>query len=476
MTDTDTDIAAGAADSIADRTRTATTSRLAVGWTLAATLLAPALRLNLRRRAANGREIAIRLPERRGIDATPRPSGPLLWIHAASVGEVLSILPVVDALRHRTKVLLTTGTVTSQALLDQRIAQQGLAGDVLARFAPLDVPSWVARFLSHWRPDAACFVESELWPNQLAACRTRRIPLILVNARMSDRSFRLWQYAPGLARGLLGGFARIQARSEQDAERLRILGGTPVESPGDLKFAATPLPVDAAERDRLGAILAGRPVWLAASTHPGEETLVAEVHQRLVRAHPNLLTIIAPRHPDRGLALASALNAPRRSAGQGAPLHAGIWIVDTMGELGLWYRLAPIAFVGRSLVPPGGGQNPLEPARLGCTIAVGPHTGNFKDHVALLRDAGGVAEVADATALARFVATMLDDPEQCRRIGQRAAVSVQRHADLPGLTAEALLSLLPRPPSPRPPSSNPPLPSQSSPQPPATPDQPGSAR
>jgi 3-deoxy-D-manno-octulosonic-acid transferase len=420
-----------------------TVNVLAAGWTVATTLLAPALRLHLRRRAANGREITARLPERRGIDPTPRPAGPLLWMHAASVGETMSILPVLDALRHRAKVLLTTGTVTSQELLDQRIPEHGLSGDVLHRFAPLDVPAWVARFLSHWRPDAACFVESELWPNQLAACQAMGIPLMLVNARMSDRSFGLWQHVPGFARRVLGGFAHVQARGDQDAERLKALGAPHVESPGDLKFSAPPLPVDQPEFDRLRDRLAGRPIWLAASTHSGEETLIAEAHRHLAHRYPGLLTIIAPRHPDRGPALATELDAPRRSAKQDPPADGGIWIADTMGELGLWYRLARIAFVGRSLLPPGGGQNPLEPARLGCTIAVGPHTGNFSDHVALLRQAGGLVEVADGAALVQFVSGMLDNPDQCRRLGQLAADSVRRHADLPARTADALLSLLP---------------------------------
>lgn len=418
-------------------------SLLSTGWRVAATLLAPVVRVNLHRRAANGREIAARLAERRGIDPTPRPAGSLLWMHAASVGETMSILPVLDAFRHRTKVLLTTGTVTSQALLDQRIPEHGLSGDVLHRFAPLDVPSWVARFLLHWRPDAACFVESELWPNQFAACHARGIPLMLVNARMSDRSFRRWQYVPGLARRVLGGISQIQARGDQDAERLRMLGAENVDSPGDLKFAALPLPVDAAELDRLGDILAGRPVWLAASTHPGEEVLIADAHRQLVPRYPGLLTIIAPRHPDRGQMLAAQLNAPRRAAGQGPPVNAGIWIADTIGELGLWYRLAPIAFVGRSLIAPGGGQNPLEPARLGCAVAVGPHTGNFSDPVTLLRNAGGLVEVVDAASLAQFVSAMLNDPAECGRLGRHAAAAVQRHADLPARTAEAILSLLP---------------------------------
>lgn len=419
-----------------------TAALLSAGWTIAATLLAPAIRLNLRNRAARGREIAARLPERRGIDPTPRPPGPLLWMHAASVGETISILPVLDALRDGANVLLTTGTVTSQALLDQRLPEQDLTGHVLHRFAPLDVPAWVSRFLSHWRPDAAAFIESELWPNQIAACRARGIPLMLVNARMSDRSFALWQRVPGLARHIVGGFTRIQARNEQDAARLRTLGAACVDCPGDLKFAAPPLPVDQAELDRLRIALAGRPVWLAASTHPGEEALVAAAHHAVARSHPGLLTIIVPRHPDRGVALAAELQAPRRIAGE-TPPQEGLWIADTLGELGLWYRLAPIAFVGRSLIPPGGGQNPLEPARLGCAIAVGPYTSNFTDHVALLRDSGGLVEIADAADLARFVRAMLDNPARCCRQGEHAAASVRRYQDLPARTAQTLLSLLP---------------------------------
>jgi len=423
-----------------------TARALGGGWHIAAAALAPALRLNLHVRSARGREITARLPERRGIDPTPRPAGPLLWMHAASVGETMSVLPVLVALRARAKILLTTGTVTSQTLLDRLVPELGLCGDVLHRFAPLDVPAWIGRFLTHWQPDAACFVESELWPNQLAACHARGIPLMLVNARMSDRSFARWRRAPALARHLLGRFSRIQARGPQDAERLRALGAANIDCPGDLKFAAPALSVDEAVLDRLRAELDGRPLWLAASTHPGEEALVAAAHRQLSPRHPGLLTIIAPRHPHRGAAIATALAAPdlpatRRSAGQGPPAQ-GIWIADTMGEMGLWYRLAPIAFVGQSLIPPGGGQNPLEPARLGCAIAVGPHCGNFSDHVTLLRRADALLEVADAPELATFVEDMVRDPARRRLLGEHAAAAVRRHEDLPAYTAAALLSLL----------------------------------
>jgi 3-deoxy-D-manno-octulosonic-acid transferase len=411
-------------------------------WAVAATLLAPVLRMNVRRRVAIGRETAERLPERFGVDPTPRPVGRLIWVHAASVGEVMSILPVLEALDHRVKVVLTTGTVTSQALLEKRIPEQGLAGVVLHRFAPLDVPSWVERFLSHWQPDAACFVESELWPNQISACRKRGIKLMLLNARMSERSFRRWRRAPGFARVVLGAFAHIQARSDEDADRLRALGAVPIESCGDLKFAAAPLPVDQRELDRLRAMLDGRPIWLAASTHVGEEVMVATVHRTIAATHPGLLTILAPRHPDRGPTLAEQLDAPRRAARQDPPKEAGIWIADTIGELGLWYRLARIAFVGRSLIPPGGGQNPLEPARLGCAIAVGPYTSNFTDHMTLLRAAGGILDVGHTDDLARFVAQMLDDPEQRCRLGQRAVACLGRYSALPAHSADAIVALL----------------------------------
>jgi 3-deoxy-D-manno-octulosonic-acid transferase len=415
-------------------------------WAGATRLAAPGLRLMLRLRLARGKELPGRLGERRGIDATPRPPGRLLWLHAASVGETTSILPVLPALLDAAPgltVLFTTGTVTAAALLRQRLAP-AQQGRVLHRFVPLDVPAWAARFLDHWRPDAAAFLESELWPNLLAACRARHIRMMLINARLSPRSFARWQRAPAFARALLGGFDRVQARGEADAERLRALGARRVEAPGDLKYAAPPLPADPVALARLQAGLAGRPVWLAASTHPGEEAVVFAVHRQLAARYPGLLTILAPRHPERGAAIAAEaapLPVTRRALGE-APPSAGIWLADTLGELGLWYRLAPIAFVGRSLVPPGGGQNPLEPARLGCAVAVGPHTGNFLEPVALLRAADALEAVADAASLVRFVVAMLDDPRRRQAMGARAVAVVQRHGDLAEHTAAALLSLL----------------------------------
>lgn len=411
----------------------------AQAWAATATAIAPALTPHLRARARSGKEDPARLGERKGLDTTPRPPGRLIWLHAASVGETVSILPVLTELAGHARVLVTTGTVTSADLLARRLAELGLSGPVFHRFAPLDVPAWSARFLDHWRPDAAVFVESELWPNQLRACRRRHIPMMLLNARLSAGSFRAWRLVPGFARMVLGTFSAIWARGEEDAERFRALGVTGVATEGDLKFAAPPLPFDPDALARLRAVVAGRPVWLAASTHPGEEAAIAALHPALAQRHPGLTTIIVPRHPERGAALAAELGASRRSAGM--PPAPGVWLADTLGEMGLWYRLAPIAFVGRSLLPPGGGQNPIEPARLGCAIAVGPHTGNFQEHMALLHAAGAVRQVADPAALADFVSAMLADPGAARAMGGRAAKVAEGHADLPRRAAERILAL-----------------------------------
>ena len=410
-------------------------------YAAAASAGAPALRLMLARRLRHGREVAGRLSERWGIEASPRPPGCLVWLHAASVGEATSVLPVLAALAGEgAEVLMTTGTVTSAALLAARLPAMGLERRVRHRFMPLDVPGWAARFLDHWRPDVAGFVESEVWPNLIAACRRRGVPMLLVNARLSPRSFSRWRLLPGLARDLFGGFAQAQAQSEGDAQRLRVLGARNVDAPGNLKFAAADLPADPAELARLQVKLRGRPVWLAASTHPGEEAIAAAVHARLAPAHPGLLTIVVPRHPERGAVIAVALaGAARRALGEDPPSAAGLWIGDTLGELGLFVRLAACVFVGKSLAGQGG-QNPLEPARLGRPVAVGPHTGNFGEPVAALRAAGALVEVADTAALAAWVDALLCDPARAAAMGQAGIAAAARTAGLPRQVAAMLLA------------------------------------
>ncbi|GAB0118269.1 3-deoxy-D-manno-octulosonic acid transferase [Acidisoma sp. 7E03] len=413
-------------------------------WAGATRLAVPALRRMLRNRAARGKEIPARLSEREGIETMARPPGRLIWLHAASLGETMSILPLLPVLAAEGHVLLTTGTVTSQTLLAARLPDMGLAAAVIQRFVPLDVPGWAARFLDHWRPDAAGFVESEIWPNLLAAAAVRKIPLMLLNARLSARSLARWRRAPCTARAVLGRFALIHPQSAADGERFARLTETRILPPGNLKLAAPALPVDPQALSQLSSQISG-PAWVAASLHPGEDEMILAVHARLSEVHHSLLTIIAPRHPERGAALAEAAGgAPRRMLGQMPPKRGGVWIADTVGELGLIYRLAPLAFVGGSLVPHGG-QNPAEPARLGRAVAVGPHTANFADTVTLLEQGGALAVVPDAQALGDWLDARLKDPWGTTAIGEKGAKLLEGYRALPAEVAGLLLGLA-RPP------------------------------
>jgi len=424
-------------------------SLAASAWRATATLIAPALPLYLRWRVRAGKEIAARLAERFG-QAVDRPAGPLLWLHAASVGETLSALPLIEALLAASPtltLLVTTGTVTSASLLERRLPP-ALAPRIRHRFVPLDVPRWAARFLDGWRPDAAVFVESELWPNLIAAIRARFIPLALVNGRMSERSVRGWRRAPGLARELLGAFRLLLAQTEADRTRFAALGATGAQCWGNLKDAAPPLPADEAELARLHGLLADRPVLLAASTHPDEEKIVAAAHERLRPRFPALLTIIVPRHPQRGEAIARDLavhGLARRAAGEDPRPETGLYLADTLGELGLFYRLARLAFIGGSLVRHGG-QNPLEPARLGCPILFGPHTWNFEEPVARLLAAGAALRVEPgddpAGALAEVAGTVLSNQDRGKAMAGSAAAIAAGEAALPSRIAAALLPLL----------------------------------
>ncbi len=434
-------------------------------WRAAAAAAAPALRLMLRRRVARGREVATRLAERRGVDATPRPAGRLLWVHAASVGETASVLPVLAALPGDVSVLLTTATVTGGELAERRLAEMGLSGRMVHRFVPLDVPAWGARFLAHWRPDAAAFVESELWPNLLEACRARGIATALVNGRLSERSARGWARAPALARHVLGGFALVTAQSGEDAARLGGLGARDVAVRGNLKYAAAALPVDEAALAGMRRALGGRAVWLAASTHPGEEAVVLGVHRGLAAGHPGLVTIIAPRHPDRGAEVARALAVSAGAAGSGVagradvaaggatvvarhgagegPPAGGVWVFDALGELGTLFALSGIVAMGNSLAGEGGGHNPLEPARAGCAVATGPRVANFSEVVARMRDAGGLFVAEGPDALGAWVDRMLRDPGARRVAGEAGRLAADAFAGLPAETAAALVRLLP---------------------------------
>ncbi len=380
-----------------------------------------ALRALLRRRLARGKEDEARMPERMGIAARDRPAGPLLWLHAASVGEALSALPLVERVLARlpaAHILVTTGTVTSARLMAERLPPRAFH-----QFVPLDAAPWVARFLDHWRPDLALWIESELWPNLLRQTSARGTKLALVNARMTERSFRGWQRWPGAARELAEVFALVLAQTEEFAARYKALGARNVSVQGNLKYAAPPLPVDASKLAELRAAIGTRHVWLAASIHPGEEAAIAEA-QRLLKAGSGTLGIVVPRHPPKGAGMAEAIRAQGltvalRSAGALPSGDTAIYVADTLGELGLLYSVAQLAFVGGSLIPHGG-QNAIEPALFGVPVLHGPHMENFADVVRALARANAALEVRDGASIASCLDNLLPRPHEIRTMGEAA--------------------------------------------------------
>ena len=404
--------------------------------------VAPAL-LALRER--QGKEDPQRRAERFGVASAARPQGRLVWMHAASVGESNAVLPLVDAIvakRPDVRFLMTTGTVTSAGLVARRIGAHGLH-----QYVPLDVAEYAERFLDHWRPDLAVFTESEIWPNLVLATAARGIPLTLVNARMSSRSYRRWRKRTRMCRPLFGRFDLVLAQNEKLGRWFSDLGAPRVEVTGNLKIDAPPPPVDLAELDALRGALAGRPVVVAASTHEGEETVVAAAHRRLSREVPGLMTIIAPRHPERGTPVAEQLKAQglavaQRSRGRLPDAATEIYVADTIGELGTLYALAPVAFVGGSLIDHGG-QNPIEAIRHGAAVLTGPSWANFKDaYTALLRHRGAL-EVTDAADLAAALGRLLQDRAELARMQAGANAALATMSGALERTVDALLELLP---------------------------------
>jgi 3-deoxy-D-manno-octulosonic-acid transferase len=379
----------------------------------AAAPLAPVL---LSYRLKRGKEDIARLPERRGEATIPRPAGPLVWVHGASVGEFTAVLPLIEHIcAEGFQVLVTSGTTTSAEL-----AQQRLPRGAIHQFVPLDVPRFVGGFLDHWRPNLALFVESDLWPNLVIASAERKIPLVLVNGRLSQRSFSRWGMIPATIGAVLRRLDLCLAQSPADAERYAQLGGQRITMTGNLKLDVPAPPVDPAEFKAIRSAIAGRPVVAAASTHAGEEAAAIDAHQRLRRRFPGLLTIIVPRHPHRGaeivdLAHASALTPALRSRGENPDARTDIYVADTMGELGLVYRLAPIVFMGGSLVGHGG-QNPIEAVKLGAAILHGPHVWNFADIYSALDGARGAEQVTDAAQLAACIGAWLTDSTRRRTV------------------------------------------------------------
>ncbi len=393
-------------------------------YRLAAEAARPFIPLFLLERTRRNKEDRTRLGERRGEPSRSRPGGPVVWVHGASVGECLSLLPLIEEMASRDiSVIVTSGTVTSANVLARRLPE-----GATHQYIPLDVPLYARRFLDHWRPELVIFAESEIWPNLVHEVGKRSIPMVLVNARISPRSFRRWRNLPVLSHFLFDHFDLCLAQTQQDAERLVRLGATRVTVTGNLKFDSAPPPASPVMVAGLEAMIGARPVWLAASTHAGEEAIALEVHRALGEAFPDLLTVIAPRHPDRGreisqLVARAGLSGSQRSMGLLPDSATDIYIADTMGEMGLFYRLAPLVFLGGSLVPHGG-QNPIEPAKLGAALLHGPHVHNFDEVYAMIDAAGGALMVHDAHELAETVGGLLNDTAALRDTARRANEAV----------------------------------------------------
>ena len=382
--------------------------------------LSPAL---IKRRLKLGKEDPARIGERRGMSRSIRPHGPLVWIHGASVGEVLAAAALIEKLRAlNIRILLTSGTVTSAAIVAKRFP-----ADIIHQYVPYDSPRYVTRFLDHWRPSLALFIESDLWPNLILSSAARRLPMVLINGRMSHRSFPRWRRITGTISALLGRFDVCMAQSQVDAERFTALGSRNVITTGNLKLDVPAPPADAAKLERLMSVTRGRPIIVAASTHPGEEDLLLEAHRTLAGFFPSLLSVIVPRHPDRGEAIArtvaaSGLRAGLRSREELPTATTDVYVADTMGELGLFYRLAPIVFMGGSLVEHGG-QNPIEAVKLGASIVHGPHVFNFTDVYEALDSVGGAKRADTQEALVKQLGQWLADPA-AREVSAASAARV----------------------------------------------------
>lgn len=370
-----------------------------------------------------------RMQERLGHASLPRPAAPVIWFHAASVGESLSVLSLITRMGQRlpdAEFLITSGTATSAELVAKRLPPR-----TRHQFAPLDAPGPVGRFLDHWRPAAGLFVESELWPNMLVMARERGARLALVNARLSEASVRGWQRRAETARFLLSRFDLLMAQSTRTARDLISMGAPParVVAGFNLKASAAAPPVDLIALKRARDGLAGRPAWIASSTHSGEEEVVLAAQNRLLRGRRDLCLVLVPRHPERGDEVESTIRAAgltlsRRSQGEEIGPRTQVYLADTLGETGTWYALSPIVFLGATLVPKGG-HNPYEPAMSGCAIMAGPYRDNAADAYDGLAHAGGLADVTDAETLARQVTLWLDDADAL----EAARAAAKAHAE-----------------------------------------------
>ena len=413
-------------------------------YRLATRAVGPLVPYLLSQRLKRGKEDEPRLNERQGIAALPRPAGPLIWIHAASVGESLSVLTLIDRLlaaRADIHVLVTTGTVTSAHLMAERLPPRAFH-----QYVPLDHPRYCQRFLTHWKPDLGVWVESEFWPNLITTSDKQGVPLALINARITQKSFEGWQRFPKTIHDLVSRFSLVFAQDQASARRLSALGVTDATTPGNLKHDAAPLTAKSAEVTAMRQAIGLRPTWLATNTHEGEEMLAADVHEALAHRHGGLLTFIVPRHPARGNAIAKELrargiNVTQRSKGEQLKASTQIYLADTLGELGLFYRLTEIVFIGGTMGTLGG-HNPFEPARLRSALIAGPSDYNFAEAFASFAEAKAMSRITNANELANTVSLLLNDERERKRRVDAAESVVTSSGHATQIICDGLLALM----------------------------------
>ena len=413
-------------------------------YRLATIICTPFIIFYLHRRKKIGKEDDKRINERFGLSTISRPPGRLIWLHAASVGEAISALELINKLLTEhldTRLMMTTGTVSSAKLIRDRLPK-----GAFHQFIPIDMPNYVRRFMEHWQPNMVLWTESEFWPNIIIETRKRNIPMVLINGRISAKSFARWKWAPGLIKNLLQSFTLCLGQSDTDVHRLNKLGASDSKNLGNLKFAAPPLPADGEVLKTLKSNIGKRPIFLAASTHSGEEEILAIVHNSLKSKYPNILSIIIPRHPDRGPEILRAIqpitaNCLLRSNGDIINDLTDIYVVDTMGELGLFYRLSEIAFLGKSLVPLGG-QNPIEALQLNCAVIHGPYMTNFQWMSEEMTKLGCSIQINNSDELIETVSALLSNNKIRLNMISNGQNFVKSHSSAVKLVAEEINKIL----------------------------------
>lgn len=373
-----------------------------------------AIRRYIEKRKKLGKEDTKRFNERIGRPSMKRPEGKLIWLHGASVGESISMLPLINRLLEiysDAYVMVTTGTTTSAEVMAKRLPERAFH-----QYLPIDNPSFTNRFVKHWQPNIVLWFESEFWPAMLSTIKRRNIPLILINGRISNKTFKRWQQVDFVIKEILSCFTSCLGQSEEDAYRLRVLGAKDAICLGNLKYAGLPIPIDEQKRADIIEQIGGRSLWLVSSTHNDEEFKIGKYLKNLQDKHNGLLTLIAPRHPHRGTEIRDKLrdeynlNVSLRSLGEKITDKTDVYIADTIGEMGIWYDISPIVFIGGSLIPHGG-QNFMEPSRCRDAVIVGPHMHNFTDAMNRAKKADGIIQVNDTIELIDMIDQLLTNKD-----------------------------------------------------------------